>query len=133
METTKKEGVIIDHRRFTLEGDINSENVRPESEQEPQKVVTQESFEKQGVVLELLRRIDGIAESIAKLNTDLAKTSKEFDALYNSLPPEEQKTIKERLKIDSTELGKDLIGFVAGKKKEEHHPARPSQIGFVKK
>ena len=131
METIKKGEMVADHRRFTLEGDVNPENIQPKPEVE--KATTKESFERQGAVLELIRRIDSIAESIAKLNFSLTSTSKEFDALYNSLPPEEQQVIRERLKIEDGESKKDLIGFIAGKKKEEHHPARTGPIGFVKK
>ncbi len=132
METKKLEGGIVDRRRFNKDGEVISENIPPDLPVE--KKDSKESFEKQGAVLELLKRIDNIAESIAKLNFNLSQTSKEFDALFYSLPPEEQKVIKERLKIeDHTESGRDRIGFISGKKKEEHHPARPSPIGFVKK
>ena len=121
----------MDRRRFTLEGDVNQENIRPEPE--VKKEETGESFEKQGAILELLKRIDSVAESIARLNLDLARTSKEFDALFYSLPPEEQRVIKERLKIeDNVASGRDSIGFIAGKKKGRH-PDRPTPIGFVKK
>ena len=34
METIKKGEMVADHRRFTLEGDVNPENIQPKPEGE---------------------------------------------------------------------------------------------------
>ena len=122
--------MVTDRRRFTKEGDSVPENIKPEPETSPAE--NKESFARQGEIIELMRRIDGMFEAVGKLNNELSSALVEFDGLYQTLPPEEQRAIENRVNKQEP-FSRDLIGFISGKKRDEHHHARPSQIGFVKK
>lgn len=116
---SSREGEIVDRRRFTPDGNVNPDYKKREDAQggetKAEASNSREGFEKQAVVIGLMRKINELGREISGLEGRISAMAAEFYALFDSLTPEEQHAIRERVNAESPRE-KDRIGFLGGKK-----------------